>query len=222
MSVIDEKLLKLDELLNRHLVCSREMYSAFKGTLYPMDFLTGAALKRSMCNISAFKLLIKAENFPTSASILRLQVDTFLRLFSAWQVDKPHDFALSVLAGAQINHLKDKLGNKMRDSYLCSLAKKNIPWIENVYKETSGYIHLSSKHIFNSLSPKSETKEELLVNICISEKDLFVTDELRIEAIAAMVDISEHILNYIESWTLTKDNPELIKKNESEQNKPPH
>lgn len=212
MPTIDEELLKLESMLKSHLTCGKEMYSAYKGAIYPMDLLAGAALKRSMCNISAFVTLIKDENFPTAASILRLQIDTFLRLFSAWQVNKPHDFATSILAGNQINNEKDKLGNKMRDSYLCSLAKKEIPWIEKVYKETSGYIHLSSKHIFNSLSPKEPIKEGRNIDINISEKDSFVTDELKKEAIAAMINISEHILYYIEGWTLTKDNPDLLKK----------
>ena len=76
-------------------------------------------------------------------------------MYAATLVDNPHDLASEFIGGAHINKFKDaKTGKNLSDHYLVNSLSdkgKDFAWTREVYKNTSGYIHLSDKHFFNSL-----------------------------------------------------------------------
>src|SRR4029078_390202 len=81
-------------------------------------------------------------------------------------------------------------------SYVSCLSAQ-YPWIRCVYEATSGYIHLSRKHILNALKPGDATRPE---SIAISKEDEFIPDSLRVEACAAMQASKDLLLHYRDSW----------------------
>jgi hypothetical protein len=205
------------ELLNKligmkvnHFKISLDMLKAYNGSAYQMDLLSAAVLKRSLSNINGFANAIYNNNFILSASIIRLQLDTYVRYFSAWQVGNPNDFISYIMSGEQINRFKDRTGQSMTDKYLCQLAAKENPWIIKVYEETCGYIHLSSKHLFNTI--QADIKEIGTINLAISDEDQFISDFDKQEAILAMINITELIFSLVNGWVFTKDNPDIVKK----------
>src|SRR5690606_25835105 len=101
--------------------------------------------------IFGFTTLIKDDNFIAASHLVRCHLDNIIRFSATWLVNDPHDFAVKVIDGVEINTLKDKNGALMKDWYLRNLLNEEYPWITNVYKQSSGYIHLSSKHVFSTL-----------------------------------------------------------------------
>src|SRR5881397_2390870 len=105
---------------------------------YPMDYLAAGVLNRSLALISGFCTLIENENFVAAAALVRLQLDTCLRFAAAWLTKDPHQFALQVLAGAEVRRIKDRDGRPMTDAYLVQKLTPEYPWVATVYKHTSG------------------------------------------------------------------------------------
>jgi hypothetical protein len=100
--------------------------------------------------------------------------------------------------------MKDSDGQFMRDNYLTNRLAEEYPWVAEVYKETSGYIHLSNKHIFNAHRPGDE---EGILEGRIAEGDSYVRDDLYLEAIAAFKAITDILFDYVHGWAYTKANP---------------
>ncbi len=145
--------------------------------------------------------MIEARNFICAASILRLQLDTALRFAAAWLAPDPHLLAHEVLKGTSIRAQKDRGGHQMTDAYLVSILAKEYPWITNVYKQTSGYIHLSEKHIFNSVI---EVGHDGRFAMKMSPDDVVITDNLYVEAVQAFQAATDVFLRYLEGWVYTK------------------
>ena len=55
----------------------------------------------------------------------------------------------------------------MTDKYLCDRLAPRNPWGPDVYKETSGYIHFSKRHIDSSFNSRVDN----LGQICIGPSD---------------------------------------------------
>jgi hypothetical protein len=201
---LENALKEFDTLEDAFLKAAMSLMRAYGGAVYPLDLLANAAIKRAMSLNSAFSMLLRAENFLAAAHLVRLQLDSALRLSAAWIVDDCHKFAGEVLKGVSIRDLKDRTGKKMTDAHLVSVLSKEEPWIESVYKATSGYIHLSEKHIFNTVSPSDKPRT---VAIEISSKSGPVPDESKLEAVMAMMAINRVILRYLAGWHRTKQTP---------------
>jgi len=185
------------------------MFAAYNGAVYGLDMYAYGAIKRSIANCSAFRLLLNNRNIISAASILRLQLDNALRFYASFIVSKPHDFAMAVLGGTPVRDLKDRNGKKMRDQYLVDCLSKEYPWIPRVYKETSGYIHFSKKHIFNAISGVDDKDHSAKIEI--SAKDINLPDTIYIEAIDAFIASTNIFLRYLTGWIITKNNPEMLK-----------
>jgi|SRR5271166_1571548 len=195
---------KLASLESEQLEACRRMYITYGSALYPLDLLATAALNRSLAQCSGFRALIEARNYICAASILRLQIDTALRFFAAFLVDNPHEFAGSVLKGTHVDKLKDQNGKPMRDAYLLSCLPVKFSWVKEVYKKTSGYIHLSGEHISQTLESLNEEEHTVCIKVSATDKEL--SEKVYCEVIEAFCAATEMFLYYVEGWIFTKDN----------------
>ncbi len=183
------------------------------GNIFSVDLFAISVIHRSLLLIAGFCLLIKKSNFLSAAPIIRLYLDTLLQFYALSIVKDPNEFAMKKLNGKQTNNLKDRDGNKMTDGYLLSqIAKeKEFEWVENVYKETSKFIHFIDKHI---LSACTKIKANGVVTFCLSDK-IDTPKSAEREAIITMIAITNGLLTYLfcNGWVFTKNNPYSIKKN---------
>jgi len=211
---LDELLQKLEDQKKLHLEVTMKMLSADNASLYPLDFIGISASKRSMSLIGGFITMIRDRNFICAAPLLRLQLDNSLRFYAAFLVENPHELAMGFIEGKSIKDFKERGTNKkLTDSLLVERLAEHHPWITNVYKETSGYIHLSDKHLFNAMGKKNSKQKS--VQFIGGEKDSFITEENRFEATYLMIQLTTVLLWLLHSWTLTKETPnteEWIKK----------
>lgn len=167
------------------------------GATYVFDLFAHAVLNRSLSIISGFIAAIESENFLCAAPLVRMHLDNLLRYYASQLVDNSSDFAMKVLEGESIRSMKDINGKKMTDSHLVKEVSKKLPWVERVYEETCGYVHLSDKHIFNAVAA---IKGKRTIRVHISGKDENVPDELRTEAVQIMIEVTKQLINLVYGW----------------------
>ena len=80
----------------------------------------------------------------------------------------------------------------------------------NDYSESSGFVHLSKKHVFASSIVKD--RDDGVVEFKVSKEGKFVPLGSRIEAIEGMLEIANCIKKLLEGWIWTKNNPEELEK----------
>ena len=192
----------------RLLEIAADMLEAYDRSLYEFDLLASAALNRSVALSSGFCIMIREKNLICAGALVRLQLDTALRLFAGFIADQPHEFAMEVFKGNRIDRMKDKSGTRMADRHLVTQLAIEYPWIEEAYERTSNYVHLSGTHIKSALS--MEDGDSGKIGIKISPLDQTLPDATYLEAIKVFRACTIIIARYIDGWTYTKDNPEEI------------
>lgn len=186
-----------------------EVGKMLAGNIYPLDFLAFAVLNRSLCLSFGFASLVEQRNFVAAAPLLRFQLDNALRFYASTLVKEPHEFSMAVLRGEAIRDMKDGSGKRMTDAYLLSsfVADTRLDidrsWLSSVYEQTSGYVHLSEKHMFNCLQAGDAGKFQMK----ISEVDEYVPDSIYAEGIAAMIEATRLTIRVVFYWAHQKTNP---------------
>lgn len=107
--------------------------------------------RRALALSSGFRLMVEHRNSLCALPIVRMQLDTSLRLYAGFFVSDHQKFCNEVFHGKQINKMKTHDGVLMTDSYLVKEVSKRNPWMIDVYQCTSGYIHFSNRHILAAL-----------------------------------------------------------------------
>lgn len=181
-----------------------KILSADQGKLFSFDLVVIGIIKRSLSLTSAFMLLVKEFNMVSSRALLRMQIDTILRLSAFWLVEDPHKLAHQVIKGKQINRIKDKTGHLMTDSYLADKLSEHYNWIKKVYKYTSGYIHFSERHLFDPISEIDDNNR--IIRYLINDKDYKFPEFSWLELIKCFNNCMEIMISYLEGYRLVKNN----------------
>jgi hypothetical protein len=179
--------------------------------IFPLDLVAFGAVKRNLSTTSGFLLMIDSWNMVCARSLLRIHIDTSLRFSAAWLVDKPHDFATEVIKGERIDKMKDKLGKRLGDAYLVETRSVDYPWLPDVYKTLSGYIHFSGAHIYDSVE-KIE-KDDQAISFEISDADLKFPEFSWVEILTCFREATSILAKYLDGYAITKSlSPEALKK----------
>jgi hypothetical protein len=115
------------------------------------DMVVLGAVQRTLAQSRGFRKLIKTKNFPCAAAILRMQLDTGMRINALRIVENRNQFCEQILKGTRFNLLKDSAGIKMTDAHLRKKLSEDHPWISAVYEQTSDFVHLSGRHFYSSI-----------------------------------------------------------------------
>lgn len=203
---LERRIVHIENLHDLHISALKELLEADNGKLFGLDFLAAAVFKRSLSLCSGFCILVRNKNYQCSAALLRMQLDSVMRFHAAFIVEKPHDFAIQVLKGEHIRKMSDRHGNKMTDLYLKKSLSKDYEWVSRVYDSTSGFVHLSDKHIFSIF----ENNKEDSFGLRVSAKDEHFLDGDWIEMADAFLACTDVLFEYLKGWIFTKQNPELV------------
>jgi hypothetical protein len=111
------------------------------------SIVTLVMLSRSKSLVRGFYDLMLSCNLTTAGALLRLQLDNLLRLVAMFIASDRHEFFHAMMNGENISRLRDASGNRMTDKYLCDRVAVHAPWVSNIYKQASGFIHFSYKHV---------------------------------------------------------------------------
>ena len=200
----------LEKLNDAHLEQGDTIRKAFGGAFYEFDMLSLAVLNRSMSLTSGFITLMRKDNFIAAAPLIRIQLDNYLRYAAGWLVSNPHEYVVKILSGEHISNIKTKEGKRMTDRFLVNEFSKEHKWIKSVYKNTSGYIHLSDKHMYMNIIKLNSKQRSATYKI--SNKDEHIPEKFKVEAVMAFTEITKLVLYRAYSWRYTKDNPQTLRK----------
>ncbi|GAB5465606.1 MAG: hypothetical protein Kapaf2KO_10420 [Candidatus Kapaibacteriales bacterium] len=119
-----------------------------KKDIYCKSLYLLGIINRTLSNIDAYIQLFNNKNYIASFSIIRLQLDSCLRLYALELVDNSEKLCRSILVDEiHLHKIKDRDGNKMSDLYLHTKLNKQVSNISEVYQNFSSYIHFSDTHI---------------------------------------------------------------------------
>jgi hypothetical protein len=203
-SSLKEAFVKFEEAEKILFFKCAQMIKADNGNMYQVDLLAIGAFKRSSGNIKGFKLLVESKNMAASRSLLRVQLDTFLRFSAIALVENANEFASKVLSGEQIRKLKDKLGKKMSDAYLVQTLSKEYDWLQKVYDDLCGYIHFSNKHIFDSFN--SFDDENRKIEFLFGNEDHKYPEYSWVEIVDCFTMSLNIFFVYLDAWVDSKAN----------------
>ena len=184
-------------------VCVK-MVEAYDGAVYPFDLFANGAANRTLALSKGFRQMIRDRNLICAGAILRLQLDTAFRFYAGFLVPDPHKFAMDVFDGVQIRNIVDMNGKKMSDRYLVNKLSTEFPWVDELYKKTCDYIHLSGTHMSHAID--GHDKKSFTAKI--SETDGDLPDHVYLSAIMAFQQSTIIFVRYLNGWIYTKANPE--------------
>ena len=184
---------KDDELIS----VGRELLESFGITEFTL-FCT-AILNRTINLNRGFITLIEDSNYIAAAPLVRLNLDSLLRLFASSQSEFDYEtFAYHVRSGNKISSMKDKSGKKqLRDSELVKRLKNinGFKWIEDIYDIGSGFVHLSNQHVLSSYRI-----EDAKMNFGIRKADEFISTNEKIAATFYMTQTTIGLTVFITDW----------------------
>lgn len=201
---LEKKLAELNELKDQHVEILSKILKADEGNLFGVDLVVMAVIQRSTSLINGFASLVEQKNVLCAVPLIRLQIDSVLRLYSCWLVDGPHSIANLMLEGKPFNSKKDKEGNKLTDKYLREKVSEHYKWIDNVYKKTSGFIHLSYAHFMSTVMNFSSETGELESFIGLNGTDREWKWSEIYESVDAFIEATTSLLHLCYSWHETK------------------
>jgi len=179
---------------------------ADEGKIFPLDTYVQGVIKRTLSQAMGIRVLLENANLMCARSLLRMQIDTAMRLFAARLVPNPHDFAQAVLDGKQINRMETKDGHKMTDYFLSTELAKKYEWVRRVYEHTSGYVHMSQSQFMLTVEVANEDRS---MRWLVAADDRHMPVGSFVEVAECFIAATEIVIEYLEGWQFTKENPEV-------------
>lgn len=130
-------------------------YLGPRGTKIPdIDWYVLAAIKKTASLTHAFCILVRAKNTLAAAALIRLQLDTAMRIFGLSLVDDVEAAGTRLMNDEGYQKLKSRDGEVLYDAVLHRKLNDHYPGLSGVYQATSSYVHLSAAHIKTGLSER--------------------------------------------------------------------
>ena len=139
----------ISEVMFRHFKPSKPLTLA--------DFSPWGVGRRSLALSSGFRLMGDNRNSLCALPMVRMQLDTAIRLYAGFFAPDHQKFCHDVLQGTQINRIKSDDGSPMTDKYLVYRIAKRNPWMADVHEFSSGYIHFFNRHIQEAIRTRGQT-----------------------------------------------------------------
>lgn len=191
----------------------KDSEKAITETFLPNTSLTYASLlgmgvsRRALALSSGFRAMVEQRNSLCAIPIVRMQLDTAVRFYAGFFVVDHQQFCRDVLGGKQINKMMSDEKKPMQDKYLVERVAKRNPWMIDVYKKTSGYIHFSHHHIREAIRIDKTGHGQMVIGP--NDFDRKPIDFL--EPMQCMLHLNEIINFALQDWFKRMCDPEGIK-----------
>ncbi|WP_417485284.1 hypothetical protein [Maricaulis salignorans] len=163
LNSIKGRLERLEQIERR--IVQQTMEALSGKAAYSLSLVLVGALNRTVCQSKGFRTLIAARNFPCAAVLLRLQLDTAMRVNALHLVEDAFAVSTAMVAGKQLNRFKDTHGKRLQDAYLRTCLAAEHPWIEEVYRQTSDFVHLSGRHFHSAVSKANDEARSVQISV---------------------------------------------------------
>lgn len=179
--------------------------------LYTLDLFFGAAMARSYSLVDGFISAFDTWNPIVAAPILRMQLDTLVRVAYVAQAPRADEVALYVIKGGEFRHLRDAENKRLTDARLLEHAATTHPWVRDVYKATSGWVHFSPAHLRAVWQLGDEEPEIGAVMATLSGSIPIQPEQIPLSALqqllGAMTKATHELFAYAEIWESRKGLP---------------
>lgn len=206
---MQEEIYKLLDELERKIKAVTELSKASMLTppgFYTFDIFVNGLLNRSVNLLKGFISLKRQNNFIAAAPLVRLHLDSLLRLYAPQLIDyNIDDFAHKVIGGTPVRKLKDRDNQKMTDARLVEKISEHeaFNWVKKVYDTGNAYVHYSDQLVFAAMKVKD--KEERIVNFTVGQHDNFIPIAEKHGAVHWMHEITDGLLLLTYSWVKQKE-----------------
>ncbi len=116
-----------------------------------------AAIKKTRSLSHAFCVLVRARNALAATALIRLQLDTALRVFGLSLIADLEEAGAKLMNDESYRTLRSRDGKPLTDALLHEHLDEHYPGLSYAYKTTSSYVHLSASHIKTGLSERPGT-----------------------------------------------------------------
>lgn len=113
-----------------------------------LQHLIIAALRRSTSLIEGFLALADMKNKFCAVPLIRMQLDSAMRVHASRLVNDPAAFVEHILKGGEPRKFKHCPTLDLRDCELHRRLTEKYPLTSDLYRDTNGYVHLSKQHLF--------------------------------------------------------------------------
>ena len=117
-------------------------------------------------------------------------------------VQDPHSLASHLLQDKPLTKIKATDGHKLTDRFLHESLTKRYPWATAVYENTSGFVHLSQRHIIAPVS--GVDSESRSVTFDVGTKRARWPEDNVLEALDAFAATTNALLDLSRSWLHAK------------------
>ncbi|MDH7786361.1 hypothetical protein QBD01_002382 [Ochrobactrum sp. 19YEA23] len=172
-----------------------------------------ASLQRIEANAAGFIAMVECRNYTIMSAILRMQIDTAMRVNGLLLMSNHEDGIRRILDGEKFNKLRCRSGKKLLDGYLVEKLSESHPWVKLVYERTSGMVHLSGTHIHHlfDYAGTSEADGNARIDLIIGAINPTIPDELHEEAAEAF----RHVTAIASTLVITLLNHHPVELNEA-------
>lgn len=192
-----------DDPERQHIAVAQALLEA-DPNLYVTDFVNFGVLQRSLDLVTAFATLLGTRNLTAAIPLLRLQLDSLLRLTYLATLKNADEIAIEILRGRRMSEITDHENKPLTDARLRSHARKHYPWVEKVYAETSRLVHFSDRHVFQSVRGDPDPEVHGGFHIFVGSSPETWPDHLVQEVTDAFAYVTGQILGIIEGWAAHK------------------
>lgn len=157
--ILDEIFQKYSELRKKGVSLAKRIYGQ---TLTKDDLFFCASLDRCIHLIDGIIPPLKDRNLTCAGALLRLQMDNCMRTYAAFIAKDKEKVINCLIYGTPIKNELDIRGNKMSDNNLKIEVTKLDSKFEQVYNQASGYVHLSEKAFYQTVTDIGEDGKLIL------------------------------------------------------------
>ena len=201
----EELLIEIDKK-SKAIINMGKQLTAITPKIEAFDFFLIASLNRTVNISRAYTSLIRDNNFIAAAPLIRINIDTLLRLYASIisEYDR-NTFASRVMGGELIKKMKLRgTKQKLSDFTLHTEITKieNMEWVTRIYEAGNSFVHLEKSHIFSSL--KVEHEKERLINMSIGFHDSFIPESEKFGSAVWMNKTIDSIIQQAQIWMYEK------------------
>ncbi len=113
----------------------------------PVPTIMTIALQRSRHLVEAYRLLIDARNLTAASALIRMQLDSLMRVHACSLVVDPMALWTALETDARWSKVKSADGKDLTDAYLHEQLSLKYLWASELYRRMSGYVHLGRPHL---------------------------------------------------------------------------
>lgn len=167
----------------------------------PIETVMAVALQRSRHLIEAYVPLLQSKNLTAASALIRMQLDSAMRVNACFLVANPLVIWDALKADTSWRHIASADGSKLTDAYLHKQLSEKFSWATALYKQMSGYIHLSRPHLESAV----EGEEFLGMVIYQGPAGVGLTEEELAKNAEQFIRVTEALLSLCEGYARTRN-----------------